>query len=52
MVLTGVAQLVGASSHKAKVLQFDSGQGMCPGCGFCPPQGAFEKQQIDVSLSH
>ena len=46
-----VAQVVGAPSRILKSCGFDSGQGVCGGCGFDPLLGHIWGQ-IDVSLSH
>ena len=49
-----MAQLVGVSAINQKVESSPPGQGTCLGCsaGLVPGQGTYERQLIDVSLSH
>ena len=49
--LAGVAQLVGASSHKPKGCRFDPWSGHMPGLRVGSPVGACKRQPIDVSLT-
>ena len=48
----GVALLVGASSSTPKVHGFDSRSGHLPRLQVHPQLGAYQRQLIDVSLSH
>ena len=50
--LTGVAQWVGRLPTKQKVTGSIPSQDTCLGCGPSPQLGAYERQLIDISLSH
>ena len=50
--LTGVAQLVGYCPAKQKVAGSIPSQGTSWVVGLVPHQGAYERQLINVSLSH
>ena len=50
--MAGMAQLVGLRPTKQKVASSIPCQGARLDCGFGPRQGTYEKQSINVSLSH